>query len=121
MRILITDDSSTLRFVIKRALEPLKAEIIELKDAFETLDFFQMGGTVDIILCDINMPGLSGIEMLRQLRERNLAGSTPFLFVTTEKSGNLIQEAKSLNAQGWITKPLDSEKLQEAIKKVLNG
>jgi len=119
MKILVVEDSSTLRFVVKTALSQLTVEIGELNDGLEALEYFQMGGKGDLIICDVNMPNISGIDLLKQLRDKKLAEGVPFIFLTTEQCGELIAEAKKLKAQGWLRKPVEAEKLLEAVNRFL--
>ena len=121
-KLLIVDDSSTMRRIIKRTVrmsgmtfdETVEAESGE--EAFEKLS----STAFDVTLCDVNMMGMSGIEMVKKVRtelpERN---STKIIMVTTESSAAFVAEAMKSGADGYISKPFTPEKFKEKLDPLL--
>jgi two-component system chemotaxis response regulator CheY len=75
--------------------------------------------SVDLILSDINMPSMDGLEFLRQLRAQNLADSVPVVMITTESSEEHVKQAILCGAQGYIRKPFTSEQIKERVLPLL--
>ena len=121
--ILIVDDSATMRKVIIRTLKmaelPL-GEILEAgsgKDALETLQ----NRTVDIILADINMPEMTGIEMTEILQADEKTKSIPVIVVSTEASTTRIDELKQIGVKGYVHKPFTPEAIRKVVNDVLGA
>jgi len=70
---------------------------------------------VDLILTDINMPSMDGLEFLRQLRAQNLAPGAPVVMITTESSEEHVKQAIQSGAQGYIRKPFTAEQVKERV------
>ncbi|MCA9545056.1 MAG: response regulator [Myxococcales bacterium] len=113
-RVLIVDDSATIRAQVHVALAE-RFEIVEAGDGQEGLDALK-GGQVDLVLCDINMPRMNGLEMLARLHgERS---PVPVVMLTTEGHPQLIQQARDHGAKGWIVKPFDPALLLKAAERL---
>lgn len=114
---LIVDDSSVMRKIVERALRqaglPI-ANVFEAASGVEALDLVR-GQRVDLILSDINMPNMDGLEFLRQLREQDLAQDVPVVMITTESSEDHVREALAAGAQGYIRKPFTAEQVKERV------
>jgi two-component system chemotaxis response regulator CheY len=109
---LIVDDSKVIRTVARRILEKLNFEIEEAADGKAALEACKRH-MPDAILLDWNMPVMSGIEFLRELRANVAGGGTPVVvFCTTENDLSHIQEAIGAGANEYIMKPFDSEILE---------
>jgi two-component system chemotaxis response regulator CheY len=76
---------------------------------------------VDLILSDINMPAMDGLEFLRQLRAQNLAPGVPVVMITTESSMEFVQQAIQAGAQSYIRKPFTTEQVKERVLPLLNA
>lgn len=115
-RVMIVDDSATVRQEVAAVLKTAGFEVIEAIDGEDGLA--RLKGTKDIalVLCDVNMPQLNGIEMLRKATEARIG--TPFVMLTTEGQPELIATAKGLGAKGWIVKPFKPDLLILAVKKL---
>nr|WP_320050067.1 response regulator [uncultured Desulfuromonas sp.] len=116
-RVLVIDDSSTMRKIVSRSLRQAGLdfdEILEAGDGQEALNLLE-GQTVDLILSDINMPNMDGIEFLRQKKENAAIAGIPVVMITTEGGSDIIGEAKALGAAGNIKKPFTPDKIQEVI------
>jgi two-component system chemotaxis response regulator CheY len=77
------------------------------------------GETFDMVLSDINMPNMNGMDLLRNLRQMAQYKFTPIVLVTTESQLEKKQEGKRAGATGWIVKPFEPEQLLAVIAKVL--
>ena len=114
--ILIVDDSLMVRKQVGTALKGLGYAVTEAVDGLDALD--KLGGSPDtrLIVCDVNMPRMNGIEFLEKLSA--LGSSIPVVMLTTEGQPELIQRAKSLGAKGWLVKPFKAEFLAATAKKL---
>jgi len=114
---LIVDDSKVVRMVARKILEELKFETIEAEDGKIALDSCK-AELPDAVLLDWNMPVMSGIEFLRELRKLP-EGETPLvIFCTTENDMAHIQEALSAGANEYIMKPFDSEIIETKFSQI---
>ena len=117
IRTLIVDDSSVMRKIVERALRQAGLETLVVHEAgngSEGLDLLR-AKTVDLILSDINMPSMDGLEFLRQLRSQNLAPGVPVIMITTESSEEHVKQAILAGAQGYIRKPFTAEQVKERV------
>jgi two-component system, chemotaxis family, chemotaxis protein CheY len=117
-RVLAVDDSLTIRQLIKMTLSRAGYEIVEAEDGAKGLQKAS-AETFDLVLSDINMPIMTGIEMLRSLRKLAQYKFTPIVLVTTESQPGKKQEGKAAGATGWIVKPFEPEQLLAVVTKVL--
>ncbi|PLX91378.1 MAG: response regulator [Desulfuromonas sp.] len=116
-RVLVIDDSSTMRKIVSRSLRQAGLdfdEILEAGDGQEALTLLE-SQSVDLILSDINMPNMDGIEFLRQKKEIAGIAGIPVVMITTEGGSDIIGEAKALGAAGNIKKPFTPDKIEEVI------
>jgi two-component system, chemotaxis family, chemotaxis protein CheY len=116
--ILIVDDSESIREVVNFTLENEGYEVligVDGKDALKYLD----GRKIDLMITDLHMPEMDGIELIKEVRISNDYQRIPILFLTTESQAAKKLEAKDAGATGWIIKPFVPAKLLEAINKVL--
>jgi two-component system chemotaxis response regulator CheY len=123
VRTLIVDDSSVMRKIVERALRQAGLELMVVHEAgsgTEGLDLLR-AKQVDLILSDINMPSMDGLEFLRQLRAQNLAPGVPVVMITTESSEEHVKQAILAGAQGYIRKPFTAEQVKERVLPLLNA
>ncbi len=121
IRVLIVDDSSVMRKIVERALRQAGLEpmvVLEAASGVEGLDALR-GGAVQLILSDINMPSMDGLEFLRQLRAQKLADGVPVVMITTESSEEHVRQAIEAGAQGYIRKPFTAEQVKERVLPLL--
>jgi len=115
--VLLVDDSSTMRKIISRSLRQAGldfGEIYEAGDGLEALALLE-SEEVDIVLSDINMPNMNGIEFLREKGKRPAIKDIPVFMISTETGDDIIGEAKSLGAIGALKKPFTPEKVNEVL------
>ncbi|GMR08592.1 MAG: response regulator [Gammaproteobacteria bacterium] len=116
--ILAVDDSASMRQMVSFTLKDAGYEVTEAADGEEALKIAQ-GGSFNLVLTDINMPKMNGIELTRALRALPNYKFTPILTLTTESTPEKKQEGKAAGATGWIVKPFSPDQLIATIKKVL--
>jgi CheY-like chemotaxis protein len=113
-KVLIADDSRFQRQMLASFLLPKKFEIIFAVDALQTW-MMALRSTPDLILLDINMPGGTGIEVLKRLRLSNKTQQIPVIVVSGEESPTIESVARELGALDFLHKPIDQQKLIEAV------
>lgn len=116
--ILTVDDASTMRKVIALALAGAGHEVIEAEDGVAALTVLQ-GRHVDLVITDVNMPRMDGIEFTRQARLLPLFTKTPILLLTTESDPAIKARGRAAGATGWIVKPFKQDQLLAVVAKVL--
>jgi two-component system chemotaxis response regulator CheY len=122
IRTLIVDDSSVMRKIVERSLRQAGLDplvVYEAGSGTEGLDVLR-AQSVDLILSDINMPSMDGLEFLRQIRAQNLAPGVPVVMITTESSEEHVKQAILSGAQGYIRKPFTAEQVKERVLPLLN-
>ena len=119
--ILIADDSETMRAVIKKTVVmsgvPI-GEILEAGTGKEVLDILKKTW-VDVILSDINMPEMSGMDLLRELKQDEVYANIPVIMITTESSLARMEQARDLGAADYIKKPFLPETIKQILLEVL--
>ena len=116
--ILTVDDSSTMRQMVGVTLKNSGFEVLEAADGVEALEKFRKSPTVDLVLTDLNMPRMDGLELTRQIRALASGRAVPIILLTTESSPDMKLRGKSAGATGWIVKPFQPKQLLEVIGKV---
>jgi two-component system chemotaxis response regulator CheY len=123
LRVLIVDDSSVMRKIVERALRQAGldlAEVLEAGNGAEAIAQVQKGA-LDMILCDINMPVMDGLEFLKILASIESAKAIPVVMITTEGSEARVLEALSAGAKGYLRKPFTPEQVKERVAPLLGG
>lgn len=120
INILIVDDFSTMRRILKNILRQLGySSIAEADDGSTAVDALKAGGTTfGLIISDWNMPKMTGIELLKYVRQTEEIKDTPFLMVTAEAQQDNIMEAVKAKVSNYIVKPFTAETLGEKIDKI---
>jgi two-component system chemotaxis response regulator CheY len=122
MKFLTVDDSATVRKIVIRTLEELGyegSEFLEAVDGEEGLEQVAKAGEIDLVICDVNMPNMDGLDFLRALRANPDSTHIPVLMVTTESSRRAITEAMEIGANAYVVKPFTPEMLETAISGLL--
>ncbi|MBN1495774.1 MAG: response regulator [Spirochaetes bacterium] len=120
-QILIVDDAEAIRQTVSFYLTENGYDVLEARDGVDALNLLD-GKAVDLIVSDVNMPTLDGIEFLKKVKNDDKYAKykfTPFIMLTTESNDAKIQEGKKEGAKAWMVKPFKPELLLEAIKKLL--
>ena len=118
-RILITEDSPTMRSLLISTIETLDGyEIVEAASGFEALRLLPRG-KVDLIITDINMPDINGLELISYVKNNPNYRDIPLFIISTERSERDKEKGLALGADEYLIKPFDPVKLQELIKKYI--
>ena len=121
--VLIVDDSSVMRKIVGRSLRQAGldvGQVLEASNGSEALSLAREN-SLDLILSDINMPLMDGLEFVRQLRGIESAQQTPVVMITTEAGEAHVVQALSLGASGYIRKPFTPEQIKERVIPLLRG
>jgi two-component system, chemotaxis family, chemotaxis protein CheY len=123
IRTLIVDDSSVMRKIVERCLRQAGLDIASVMEASNGEEAIAVlnANQMDLILSDINMPIMDGLEFLKQLKQIETAKSVPVIMITTEGGEKHVMEALSLGAKGYIRKPFTPEQVKEHVVPVLRG
>lgn len=119
-KILAVDDALLMRELVTVSLTTQGHQVITANDGLEALEYAK-NNTVDLVITDVNMPNLNGINLLKQLRELPAYADTPILMLTTEDAQYRKDKARTMGANGWLTKPFDPPRLQNAVEKLLSS
>lgn len=118
---LIVDDSSVMRKIVERSLRQAGVDslvVLEAGSGVEGLEVLK-GRRVDLILSDINMPAMDGLEFVRQLRQQRLAEGVPVVMITTESSEEHVKQAIEAGAIGYIRKPFTADQVKQKVLSLL--
>ncbi len=121
IRVLIVDDSSVMRKIVERSLRQAGIDldkIFEASNGAEALSSLREN-PVDLILCDINMPVMNGLEFVSHAAMLESAKGVPIVMITTEGSENHVVQALTSGARGYIRKPFTPEQVKEHVLPVL--
>lgn len=118
MDVLIVDDSAAIRKLLRRVLRQVEVpigEVFEAGDGIEALATLKTKTAVGLILSEINMPNMDGLQFLTQVRAMPEWQHVPIVMITTEGSQNKVMEAVQLGASGYVRKPFTAEQIKEKI------
>ena len=116
--ILSVDDSSTMRQMIGFTLRGADYDLLEAADGLQALEVVK-GRKVDMVITDVNMPGMDGLTLVKRLRALPEFRFIPILVLTTESDQAMKLRGKEAGATGWITKPFSPDKLLEVVNKTI--
>jgi two-component system, chemotaxis family, chemotaxis protein CheY len=117
-KVLVVDDSETIRLEVSRTLGQAGFVVIEARDGAEGLAVATKNADLALLILDVNMPVMNGLEMLERLRQNPTTADMPVLLMTTEAEDRLIERAKKAGAKGWFIKPVKPEMLLMATNKL---
>lgn len=117
-KIMIVDDSSTVRQQVVAALAPAGFEVLEAQDGVEGLETIRSTPDLSLVICDVNMPRMGGIEMVGAVKQPNGGPVPPIVMLTTEGRSEVIEKAKRAGARGWLVKPFKPEQLLAVARKL---
>jgi two-component system chemotaxis response regulator CheY len=119
LRVLTVDDSRTILAMLHHTLSNAGFEVLQAEDGKQGLDVLK-NQEVDVVITDINMPVMDGIEFIKNVRATGQHQSLPILILTTETSQDKRDQGKAAGGTGWIVKPFDPEKLISVIHRVVH-
>jgi len=117
--ILIVDDSSSLRTVVKIALQRAGYDVIEASDGRDGLAQLDKAGRVNLIVSDVNMPNMDGIAFVSQVKQHPRHKFTPVIMLTTEGQDAKKEQGCAAGAKAWIVKPFNPPQLLDAVSKLI--
>jgi len=120
-KILVIDDAASIRQVVTMILAEEGYDIVEAVDGVDGLEKLK-NNEIDIIVCDVNMPNMNGVEFLEQVKTNDEFTDykfLPFIMLTTETGQEMKEQGKKLGAKAWLVKPFQPEMLVDAVKKLV--
>jgi len=117
-KVLVVDDSSTVRQQVGLVLTQAGFQVVEAVDGLDGVN--KIGSTPDLslVICDVNMPQMNGIELVEKVMQDGKNAGLPILMLTTEGQASLIERAKKAGAKGWMVKPFKPDLLLAAANKI---
>jgi two-component system chemotaxis response regulator CheY len=119
--ILLVDDSRPIRQQVGTVLRATGYQTVEAENGADALITLSSRPKFALIISDVNMPHMNGIDMLKAIRQRNLAPGVPILMLTTEGLHALVEDARVAGATGWMRKPFKPDNLIAAVNKLVGG
>lgn len=117
-KILIVDDSRTIRQQVSITLNKGGFDVVEAEDGRDGIAKLRGHADVSLIISDVNMPNMNGLEMVEAINADSKLPHPPIVMLTTEGSAELIERAKKAGAKGWLVKPFKPEQLVEVVSKL---
>jgi len=121
MKVLVVDDSNSMRDIERSILIEMNVETFEARNGEEAIDILKAMGYFDLILLDINMPKLNGLQTLKKIKTCKKYKDIPVIMCTTCKTKEHVSTALKLGAQNYIVKPFQSESFVRKIEQALNS
>jgi two-component system chemotaxis response regulator CheY len=118
-KVLVVDDSRAIRQQIATALVRAGYQVREAEDGEEGLSAIGAERDISMVICDVNMPKMGGLEMLAAVKADPANAALPVFMLTTEGKADLIQQAKRSGAKGWIVKPFKPDQLLAVVRKTV--
>jgi two-component system chemotaxis response regulator CheY len=118
-RVMVVDDSRTVRQMVGAVLAHAGYDVVEAVDGIDGADKVEQTPDLAMVICDINMPRMNGLDMLDAVKKDGKNALLPVIMLTTEGKPHLISRAKEAGAKGWIVKPFKPELLLSAVKKLV--
>ncbi len=114
-KILVVDDSPTVRQQVSLALTQAGYQVVEAVDGLDAIA--KADGTISMMICDVNMPRMNGLDAIEKIRTDPRLTKLAVVMLTTEGQANLIDRAKKAGAKGWLVKPFKPELLLAAVQR----
>ncbi len=118
-RFLVVDDFSTMRSIVRNLLKDLGYEHVEDADDCRTALPILQGGNIDFLITDWNMPGMPGLQLLKEVRADPRLAALPVLLLTAEAKRDQIVEAAQAGVNGYVIKPFTAQVLKEKLDKIM--
>lgn len=118
IKIAIADDSTIVRQQVAYALVQVGYDVIEAADGQEAFERISAAPNIKLLICDVNMPRMNGLELLAKLAGPAKSPPFPIVMLTTDGHPELIAQARALGAKGWMVKPVQPEILVATVKKL---
>jgi len=118
-KILIVDDAASMRGLVAMTLKKSGYEVVEASDGKDALTKLSSVGKVDLIITDLNMPNMDGIELIKTLKTDMKYRFIPVIMLTTESQEAKKEEGRKAGAKAWIVKPFKPDVLVSVVKKII--
>jgi two-component system chemotaxis response regulator CheY len=118
-KVLLVDDSRSVRDSLSELLTSGGYDVLTAEDGLDGLERIEQTSDLALVICDVNMPRMSGMEMLKRVKAQPAHAKLPILILTTEGRAEVIRDAKQLGAVGWIVKPVSPNNLLAAVRKII--
>lgn len=115
-KILVVDDSESVRQRVRQALTPAGFEVVEATNGLEGWTRLHGATDIKLVLCDVHMPEMTGLELLVKARENDV--TTPIVMLTSEALPSVVKQARESGAKGWIVKPFNTDRLLATVTKL---
>jgi len=116
--VLIVDDSKSIRNEVSEVLTKAGYNVIEAADGTEALAHLAQNNNVSLVVLDVNMPGMNGLDVLERIYNEHRARNLPVLMLTTEAERVLVERAKKAGAKGWLLKPIKTDLLVSTVTRL---
>jgi two-component system chemotaxis response regulator CheY len=120
-KILIVDDSRTIRQQVSFTLSKGGHVVVEAEDGLKGIEALKANSDIAMVVSDVNMPNMNGLEMLEAVRKDASISHVPIVMLTTEGAADLLARAKSAGAKGWLVKPFKPEQLIAVVQKLVTA
>ena len=117
-KVLVVDDSQSIRNEVSDALAPAGFNVLQAADANEAFACLARHQDISMVVLDVNMPGMSGIDVLERIRQNLAEQDLPVLMLTTEAERSLVDRAKKAGAKGWLLKPVKAPLLVSTVTRL---
>jgi two-component system chemotaxis response regulator CheY len=117
-KVLVVDDSQSIRNEVSDALGPAGFSVLQAADATEAFACIAKHRDIAMVVLDVNMPGMSGIDVLERLHQDRPEHGMPVLMLTTEAERSLVERAKKAGAKGWLLKPVKPQLLVSTVMRL---
>jgi two-component system chemotaxis response regulator CheY len=115
--VLVVDDSPSVRQQVIAALSAVGFRVLEAENGLQALELLRKGGLA-LVICDVNMPEMGGLEFLDAARRPELPAGPPIVMLTSEGRADLIERAKKSGARGWLVKPVNADHIVAVARKL---
>ena len=117
-KVLVVDDSETVRQQLGDALSRAGLAVVEARDGLDGLDRIAEHDDLAVLILDVNMPRMNGLDMLDKLKENPKTARLPVLILTTEAQSSMVARAKQAGAKAWLIKPVRMDLLVDVVQKL---
>lgn len=117
-KVLVVDDSQSIRNEVSDALGPAGFNVLQAADASEAFACLAKHQDISMVVLDVNMPGMSGIDVLERIQRERTDQVPPVLMLTTEAERSLVERAKKAGAKGWLLKPVKPQLLVSTVARL---
>lgn len=117
--ILIVDDTKSIIAVMKTVLKVAGYNILTASDGVEGMKVLNSGEKVDLIITDLNMPNMDGIQFIWEIRKLKEHAYTPICMLTTENEQERLEEGETVSTDAWITKPIQPNRVLNIVSEIL--